>query len=98
MARTRSFEEKMAVVEYYLKHGNLKLTAQQFNISEKSISHWMLMYHEKGPESLKVRSAHSTYSTDFKERVVCEHLKTGIGYRPLARKYNIPAHDTVKNG
>ncbi|WP_434122285.1 helix-turn-helix domain-containing protein [Salinicoccus roseus] len=96
MARHRSFEEKIAIVEYYMAHGDLKTTAEQFDINESTISEWVLLYQEKGLESLKVRSRHHTYSSDFKEMVVQEYLMQGIGHRTLARKYNIPSHATVR--
>ena len=30
------------------------------------------------------------YSTEFKKKIVAEYLKGNIGYRSLAKKYNIP--------
>lgn len=96
MARHRSFEEKIQIVEYYLKNGDIKTTAQRFDINTNTISEWLLMYQEKGPDSLKVSRRHQSYTTDFKEIVIKEYLNTDIGYRPLARKYNIPGKETVK--
>ena len=96
MARHRSFEEKLAIVDYYLEHGGLKTTAKQFDVHQSMINEWVLMVEEKGPESLKLSTHHQTYSTEFKEMVVHEHLTQGIGMRTLARKYNIPGHNTVR--
>jgi len=31
------------------------------------------------------------YSTEFKKKIVAEYLKGNIGYRNLAKKYNIPS-------
>lgn len=92
----KSFEEKIQIVEYYLKNGNKKAVAQSFDINISTISQWISMYQEKGPEGLEVRRLHNIYSSAFKAMVVAEYLNTNIGYSPLARKYNIRAHGTVK--
>lgn len=96
MARYRSFEEKLEIVEYYLKYGDIKTTAQQFDISKGTISQWLLMYQQKGPEGLEVRRRHNSYSTDFKLMVIHEYLETEASYHKLARKYNVPSHKTVR--
>ncbi|GAB6992954.1 transposase [Salinicoccus sesuvii] len=96
MARHRSFEEKMAIVDYYLVHGDLKTTAKRFGVHQSMINEWVLMVEEKGPESLKVSTRHQTYSTEFKEMIVHEYLTQEIGIRTLARKHSIPAHNTVR--
>lgn len=96
MARHRSFEEKIQIVEYYLKNGDMETTAQLFDVHVRTIQHWLLMYQEKGPEALKVSRQHNTYSTDFKVMIANEYLNTEIRKRELARKYNIPSHETVR--
>lgn len=97
MTRHKSFEEKLEIVEYYLKHGDHRRTAKQFGVHGSMLTEWTLLYQEKGPEALKVRRHHQTYSTEFKMQVVREHLETGRGYRALARKYNIASHSTLMN-
>ena len=36
------------------------------------------------------------YSCEFKQKVVSEYLKGGIGYKKLAKKHSIPSHETVR--
>ncbi|MFC3899816.1 helix-turn-helix domain-containing protein [Aliicoccus persicus] len=96
MARHRSFEEKIQIIEYYLNHGDRKKTAELFDISPDTIKSWMRSYNEKGVESLKVRMRHNTYSAGFKEMIVLEYLKENIGYRTLSLKYNIHGKTTVR--
>ena len=36
------------------------------------------------------------YSYEFKQKVVSEYLKGGIGYKKIAKKYSIPSHKTVR--
>ncbi|MFD2831205.1 helix-turn-helix domain-containing protein [Corticicoccus populi] len=96
MARHRSFEEKIQIVEYYLKNGNQKTTVQHFDISRTTLNQWVLMYQEKGPEALKIRRCHHTYASGFKAMVATEYLSTDIDYSALARKYNIRSHETVR--
>lgn len=35
------------------------------------------------------------YSCEFKQKIVSEYLKGGIGYKKLAKKHSIPSHKTV---
>ena len=95
MARHRSFEEKLEIIEYYLKHGNIQAVHKQFNVSPRSISDWVRLYQEKGPESLRHQPMHQTYTKAFKSMVVEEYLNQSISYRSLAMKYNIRASSTV---
>src|SRR5699024_11404710 len=96
MARHRSFEEKIQIVEYYLENGDMKTTAKLFDVHARTIHNWILMYQDKGPESLKVSRQHNAYSADFKGMIANEYLNTEISQRELARKYNIPSHETVR--
>ena len=36
------------------------------------------------------------YSYEFKQKVVSEYLKGGIGYKKLAKKHSIPSHENVR--
>ena len=46
MAKHRSFEEKLAIVDYYLEHGALKTTDKQFDVYQSMINEWVLMVDE----------------------------------------------------
>ena len=96
MSRHRSFEEKIQIVDHYLKNVNQKATVQHFDISSSTLSQWVLMYQEKGPQALKVRRCHHTYTSEFKAMIVAEYLSTDIDYSALARKYDIRSHETVR--
>ena len=96
MARHRSFEEKISIIEYYLKHGSQQDTQKKFNVSIQSLKDWMRLYQEKGPEALRHEPKHQTYTKAFKSMVVEEYLNQSITYRSLAIKYNIRAYSTVK--
>lgn len=95
MARHRSFEEKIQIVDYYLNHGDLEGTAEKFNIGISTIQYWVRKYLNHGKESLFVRSQHRNYSSDFKQMVAHEYLQGDDSYRTLALKYNIPSHNTI---
>jgi len=95
MARHRSFEEKLHIVEYYLKNGDLNTTAEHFEVDTSTISKWLLSYQEKGLYGLEVLGCHNSYSNDFKMMVIHEYLNKNISYHELARKYNIRGHSTV---
>lgn len=46
MARHRSFEGKIEIVEYYLKNGDIKTTAHHFEIDTSTINQWLVKYQE----------------------------------------------------
>ena len=96
MAQHRSFEEKRLIVEYYLKNGDLKTTAEYFDVDTSTISKWLLSYQEKGVSGLEVLAFHNSYSNEFKMMVIHEYLNNNISYHELTRKYNIRSHATVR--
>ncbi|HJE18820.1 MAG TPA: helix-turn-helix domain-containing protein, partial [Aliicoccus persicus] len=96
MARHRSFEEKIQIVDYYLSHGDLEGTAEKFEVGASTLQDWARKYLNHGEESLFVRTQHMSYSSDFKQMVAHEYLQGDDSYQTLALKYNIPAGTTVR--
>lgn len=54
-------------------------------------------YLDKGMESLIPKSNNNSYSKEFKMKVVDEYFHSGLSYRDLAIKYNVPSHQTIIN-
>lgn len=57
----------------------------------------VLKYQEHGICGIQPSVNNHPYSSDFKKQVVQEYLEYGSSIRALARRYNIPAHETVRN-
>lgn len=65
-----SNEFKLEVVNYYLKNGGLKRTANHFNIgSDLTVTRWVKKYNEHGEKGL-LKNLKSSYSGEFKQNVV----------------------------
>jgi len=56
----------------------------------------VLKYQEHGSEGIQTRRRNSHYSKKFKDSIVEEYLEKGSPIRVLARKYNIPNHETIR--
>lgn len=57
----------------------------------------VLKYQEYGLSGIQTHSKNNQYTEAFKEAVIREHLEEGTPLLQLARKYNIPSHETVRN-
>ena len=53
-------------------------------------------YQEHGIAGIQTRKTNQHYSKEFKLSLVKEHLEKGTPTTELARRYNIPAHETVR--
>ena len=56
-----------------------------------------LRYQEYGLTGIQIHSKNNQYTKAFKENVIREHLEEGTPALQLARKYNVPSHETVRN-
>ena len=95
-----TIEELVRYIELYLDDGrsyrelreNHGLLLSQTNFRQK-----VLRYQTHSLKGIETRSRNNNYSNSFKNSVVMEHLNDGIPITQLARKYNIPASETVRN-
>ena len=56
----------------------------------------VLRYQEHGLTGIQTKRRNNRYSKEFKYSIVKEHLEQGTPVIQLARKYMIPAHETVR--
>ena len=66
-------------------------------LSGATFSQKVLRYQEYGLSGIQTHSKNNQYTKSFKETVIREHLEEGTPVLQLARKYNIPSHETVRN-
>lgn len=57
----------------------------------------VLRYQQHGLSGIQPKTRNNQYSKEFKETIIREYFKTGMPIKQLARKYNVPAHETVRN-
>ena len=65
-------------------------------LSESTFHDKVLRYQEHGLTGIQTKRRNNHYSKEFKNSVVREYMEEGTPFVQLARKYNIPAHQTVK--
>lgn len=73
------------------------IKAYGLKLHERTFTQKVLKYQEHGLRGIQTNHRNNHYSKTFKEAVIKEHLEEGIPVAQLARKYNIPAHETVRN-
>ncbi|SDI98458.1 Transposase [Dolosicoccus paucivorans] len=93
-------EDLERYIEMYLSNGkSYKELRDDYGLilSESVFGQKVLRYQAYGLKGIQSRLKNSHYTKDFKMTVVNEHIIEGIPIKQLARKYNIPAHSTVRN-
>ena len=66
-------------------------------LSDSTFGQKILRYQEYGLSGIQTKSKNNHYTKELKKVVIREHLEEGTPIRQLARKYNIPSADTVRN-
>ena len=66
-------------------------------LSDSTFGQKILRYQEYGLSGIQTNSKNNHYTKELKKVVIREHLEEGTPIRQLARKYNIPSADTVRN-
>lgn len=65
-------------------------------LSQSTFGQKVLRYQDYGFPGIQTRTRNNHYTKAFKKKVIQEHLEEGTPFKQLARKYNIPAHETVR--
>jgi len=94
-----SVEELERYIKMYLEQGvSYRELRGMYGLllSEALFRTKVLKYQEHGAAGIQTRRRNNHYSKQFKEFIVKEHIGNGVPIRELARKYNIPAHETVR--
>lgn len=92
MGRISKFtkEEKLELIQRYKNgEGSLKTLATSVGIVDSTLMMWVHKYDLHGEEAFTVSSRNHTYTREFKDSVVQEHLDGYGSLRDIATKYNI---------
>lgn len=87
-------------IHLYLKeHISYRELSESYGLllTSDTFSRKVLRYKEHGVEGLQPKRRKTHYSSEFKKKLIFEHLHDNIPMRKLARKYNLPGHGTVRN-
>lgn len=98
--RKHTATELEQYIHLYLNEGiSFKELTKSFGLllSQSIFNKKVLSYQEHGIQGLQSKSINNHYTTEFKKQIVLEHFQDGVPVSQLARKYNIPAHETVRN-
>lgn len=94
-----SAEELERYIQMYIKD---KMSYQKLKksygllLSQPTFIFKVQKYQKHGIEGIRSHTRNNRYSKTFKDAVVEEHLELGVSIQELARKYNIPAKETVR--
>lgn len=97
--RKHTVKELEKYIQLYLEEGkSFRELRDNFGLllSDQAFGQKVLRYQGHGLSGIQNKSQNNQYSKQFKEMVIQEHLQKGIPVRWLARKYNIPSHETVR--
>lgn len=97
MSRQTSSKDKLHAVKEYLD-GNLSICAiaKKYCVNQESFRLWLAKYHAKGTNAF-IRTGHnSSYTVEFKQKVINSWLVGEGSFLELAIKYKIPSKETVR--
>ena len=66
-------------------------------LSDSTFGQKILRYQEYGLSGIQTNSKNNHYTKELKKAVIQEYFEEGTPIKQLARKYNIPSADTVRN-
>lgn len=91
-----TLEFKLEIVEYYLSgQGGFRKTGKLFGLDYTMIRKWVDAYKQHGLKGIAPKKQRTCYTVEFKESLLQEMWKSGLSYRAIATKYNIPAMSTI---
>lgn len=93
-----SKEFKIDIIQKYL-NGEESTTSleKKLGINHGAIIRWIRMYNQYGESAFNTKKNNSSYTKEFKEKVVLEYLNGEGSLTDLMVKYNIPAVHTLEN-
>lgn len=65
-------------------------------LSKTVFNNKVLRFQKHDLTGIQINRRNNHYSKEFKDSIVKEYMGKGTPIRELARKYNIPAHETVR--
>jgi transposase len=90
MSRHTSSKEKIQAVKEYLD-GKLSINAiaKKYDVDHGSFRQWLIKYQAKGTDAF-IRTGHnSSYSVEFKQKVIDSWLAGEVSFLELAKKYKM---------
>ena len=95
-----TFEQKLqAVLDYQSgkkSAADIALELDMGKCGDNRIRQWTNLYQANGPEALNPKENNSSYSKEFKELVVLDHIQNGLSDKELAAKYNISSTSVIR--
>lgn len=92
-------EELERFILMYLEDGKSFIElSEDYNLllNESTFGQKVLRYQEHGLSGIQSKTSNNHYSKQFKEAIVQEYYDERTSIRELARKYNIPSYNTVR--
>ena len=84
-------EKAQAVIDYLHKNKSRTRICEELCISSRTIQDWAILYNKHGIAGFAVRTRNSSYSKEFKTKVVEEYIRGEGSSIDPGIKYNIPS-------
>lgn len=99
MARKHTDEELLKYIQLYLEGNSFQTLVDDYHLklSSRRFRTYLRKYQLHGIDGISYQKNNRTYTKEFKDKVVSEHLETHYPPDYLAHKYNIPSENTVYN-
>ena len=94
-----TFEQKLKAVQDYLS-GKKSAADIAFELGmgkygDNRMREWSNLYKANGQEALSPKERNASYSKEFKDMVVQDHVQNGLSQNDLAAKYNISGESVI---
>ena len=80
---------KIKVIAYYWQGHTGVSTAKQFGLDDKMVFKGVQQYQSSGIDAIKPKTSKTTYSADFKYKVITSMLAGGLSQSQTALKFHI---------
>ena len=93
-----TYEDKLKVCEDYI-NGTVSVSqiAEKLKTSKPVIRTWINKYRMNGPEALMPKLKNSSYTKEFKTKVVEDYLSGGGSQEEICNKYQITGHGVLQD-
>ena len=80
---------KIKVIAYYKQGHSGGATGEKFGLDDKMVFKWVQQYQSGGIDAIKPKTSKTTYSADFKYKVITSMLAGGLSQSQTALKFHI---------
>ena len=90
-------EKRLEAVLRYLNGEIAKISFErEYGVDAISLYKWVGIYKEQGAQGLQPKAKRTSYTKEFKQKIVDEYIAGGISFANITLKYQISSHSVVE--